>query len=59
LDFLPGLPFIRLEIFVKDPAHADKLTLGRVLVSPGVNIFFKVVKDKKEADAGKILLSLM
>lgn len=59
IDFLPGLPFLRLEIFVKNPTHVDKFVLGKVLISPGVNIFYKVISGKREEDAGKALLSLM
>jgi hypothetical protein len=43
IDYLPGLPFLCLEIFVKDYKHADKFAIDRVLVSPGINIFYKKV----------------
>lgn len=59
LKFLPGLPFIRLEMFVKDPKNAEKFTLGRVLVSPGVNVFFRLTDRTKTKDAGSFLLSLI
>lgn len=59
IDFLPGLPFLRLEIFVKDPLHAGEFVLGKILVSPGMNIFFSLMDGRRVRDTGDTLLSLM
>ena len=59
INYLPGLPFIRVEIFVKNPRHADSFTLGKVSVSQGVNIFFDTTDGKKFRNTGEELLSML
>lgn len=59
INFLPGLPFVRMEIFTKDLKNSNKFTLGKVLVSPGANIFFNLTDGDGLKDTGKTLISLM
>lgn len=55
-EYFPGLEFLCLEIFMSSKGSKQKIVVGKVSVSPGINIFFPVTNGKVKKNPGKLLV---
>ena len=60
IDTFPGLEYICFEFFTNDYKKSNSpYSVGNILISPGVNIFAQVVKNKHSKVASKLVVENM
>jgi len=60
IDTFPGLDYICFEIFIKDYEMSNSpYSIGNILISPGVNMFAELVRNKQRMIASELIVKNM